>query len=87
MPYRLRAAKRKKLKEWWIRSGKNACRYCSRPLKFEEITVDHVIPFSLGGGNRMSNLVPACKSCNLKKANSMDHSPTIRTPGGKGWKL
>jgi 5-methylcytosine-specific restriction endonuclease McrA len=39
------------------------CAYCGGP--FEE--VDHVIPLSQGGTNWLSNLRPACSSCNRRK--------------------
>ncbi|MFE4697403.1 HNH endonuclease [Streptomyces sp. NPDC056738] len=38
--------------------------YCGKPSE----TMDHVIPFSDGGADDMSNLVPACHSCNLSKS-------------------
>lgn len=40
------------------------CHYCDK----DATTVDHVIPKSRGGSNRMDNLVPACRECNHKKA-------------------
>ncbi|MFE2972045.1 HNH endonuclease [Streptomyces sp. NPDC059340] len=39
--------------------------YCGGPSQ----TMDHVIPFSDGGADNMSNLVPACRHCNLQKSN------------------
>ena len=48
---------------------KYTCQYCgARPLK-KELTLDHVIPKSRGGGNTWENLVSACKKCNQKKGN------------------
>lgn len=46
------------------------CRYCGTPTAR---SVDHVRPTSKGGTHRLSNLVPACMSCNLAKND--------RTPG------
>lgn len=40
------------------------CAYC---LKAKSDTIDHVIPLSRGGTNFISNLLPACVSCNSKK--------------------
>lgn len=41
------------------------CIYCNK--KTEAMTVDHVVPLKLGGTNELSNLVPACSDCNLRK--------------------
>lgn len=41
------------------------CAYCGiRPQRLE---MDHVIPLSRGGNHTVSNVVPACGSCNRKK--------------------
>jgi len=43
------------------------CQYCTRCLPTNQLTLDHVIPKSRGGGNTWENLVVACKKCNQKK--------------------
>jgi len=40
---------------------------CLRCGSRESITVDHVIPLSLGGSNCIDNLQPLCEGCNLDK--------------------
>lgn len=40
------------------------CRYCGGG---EYLAVDHVVPRCQGGGDELSNLVVACKSCNSRK--------------------
>ena len=42
------------------------CVYCGSK---KELTLDHVIPKSKGGGNEWTNLVTSCFKCNLKKGN------------------
>lgn len=46
----------------------NSCAYCGyKPLKASELEVEHVQPISQGGPHTLSNIVPACKSCNMSK--------------------
>lgn len=45
----------------------NICQYCGSVPGRSELTVDHVIPRSRGGGHSWQNLVTACKRCNQKK--------------------
>ncbi|WP_223855916.1 HNH endonuclease [Streptomyces toxytricini] len=42
------------------------CTYCSSDGTRAEV-VDHVEPLEWGGANRISNIVPACRSCNASK--------------------
>lgn len=41
------------------------CAYCGKIS--EHLQQDHVIPISKNGNHTLSNIVPACKSCNCKK--------------------
>lgn len=50
-----------------LRRDKRTCQYCGATNV--ELTVDHIIPRSLGGGSNWLNVVTACKTCNLKKGN------------------
>jgi len=44
------------------------CAYCGAELgKFKKMTIDHVVPLSLEGGNGVENMLPACFSCNQAK--------------------
>jgi len=45
------------------------CQYCGKNYVTNELTFDHVIPRSKGGGTNWQNIVSACQCCNLKKAN------------------
>lgn len=44
------------------------CFYC---FKEDATTADHFIPRSLGGKLVESNIVPACRACNVKKGNKL----------------
>jgi len=44
------------------------CRYCRS--RTNELTIDHVVPVSLGGSDSPDNLVTACRDCNAGKASA-----------------
>lgn len=41
---------------------------CFKCESTEDLTVDHVVPLSLGGGNTADNLQPLCRRCNSSKS-------------------
>lgn len=53
------------------------CFYCGLPAGPVQLHIDHLIPHSLGGSDDETNLVPACRDCNLGKADSMPNQATI----------
>jgi len=48
-----------------FRRDNYACQYCGSNEK--QLTLDHVIPRSLGGNHTWENLVAACRQCNHRK--------------------
>jgi len=46
---------------------KNKCQYCGKRQPTSELSLDHVIPRSMGGKTAWENIVCACASCNVKK--------------------
>ena len=55
----------------------NRCAYCGQ--KSKNLTIDHVIPLSKGGGHVPENIVPACVTCNsAKKDKQAPTLPAIR---------
>ncbi|MFI5274893.1 MAG: HNH endonuclease [Ktedonobacterales bacterium] len=43
------------------------CQYCGKHYK--DLTLDHIIPRSRGGGGSWENLVACCRACNGRKGN------------------
>jgi 5-methylcytosine-specific restriction endonuclease McrA len=51
-----------------LEQSQYTCHYCNGPAN----TADHILPVSKGGGNELSNLLPACINCNsTRKAKTM----------------
>jgi 5-methylcytosine-specific restriction endonuclease McrA len=48
------------------------CYYCGKVITLKTVTRDHFIPLTKGGTNEISNIVPACVSCNCSKGNKLD---------------
>jgi len=46
---------------------KSRCQYCGRRQPTSELSLDHVIPRSMGGKAVWENIVCACAECNVKK--------------------
>ena len=44
------------------------CAYCGCDLEYKDMQVDHAKPLRCGGVDEMSNMLPACRSCNHYKA-------------------
>ncbi len=54
--------------QWWKRRlAKGKCHYCGKQIPAKALTMDHVVPISRGGRSTKTNVVPACKACNVKK--------------------
>lgn len=59
-----RAGVNKDLRKLILERDNYTCQICGSK---EELTIDHIIPFSKGGSNHPDNLQTLCKTCNIKK--------------------
>jgi 5-methylcytosine-specific restriction endonuclease McrA len=57
----------------------NRCQYCGKRFSTGELSLDHVMPRSRGGGTDWENIVCACVRCNVRKGG--------RTPAEAGMRL
>jgi 5-methylcytosine-specific restriction endonuclease McrA len=59
-----------------LRRDDYTCQYCGQHPKY--LTIDHIIPRSLGGNHTWENLVAACPSCNHRKGRRMLEQAQMR---------
>ncbi len=45
----------------------NTCLYCGSKFNYRDLSRDHVLPLSHGGGDVWTNVVTSCKRCNNQK--------------------
>lgn len=50
----------------YARDG-NRCQYCGKKFPTTDLSLDHVVPRSMGGRTTWENIVCACLKCNIKK--------------------
>lgn len=62
------------------------CQYCAELFPSSELTIDHVVPRSLGGGTDWENCVASCKSCNSEKGSKLI-KPLIKPYKPTYWEL
>ncbi len=61
----------------------NQCQYCGRRFPTTELSLDHIVPRSQGGGSSWENIVCACVACNVRKGGrtpKQAHLTLIRKP-------
>ena len=59
------------------------CQYCGNFFKFDNLTMDHVVPKSKGGAKSWENIVTSCSGCNSKKRDRTPKEarmPLLRRP-------
>lgn len=67
----------KRLRYEILRRDGFRCRYCGLTATEAELTVDHVVPVVLGGGDDAENLVCCCRPCNSGKSSIAPESPLV----------
>lgn len=60
-----------------MRRDNHTCRYCGAAAPDVKLTVDHVMPTTLGGSDEPSNLVTACRDCNAGKSSTPPGAPLV----------
>ncbi len=61
----------------------NQCQYCGKKYPTSDLSLDHILPRSQGGGSSWENIVCACIDCNVRKGGrtpKQAHMSLIRKP-------
>jgi len=61
----------------------NTCQYCGKRFGTSNLSLDHVLPRSLGGKSSWENIVCACLKCNVRKGGrtpEQAHMHLVRHP-------
>jgi len=61
-----------------LRRDEHTCQYCGEKAPNVTLQIDHVVPVALGGDDKPSNLVTACKDCNAGKSSIPPDSPIVQ---------
>jgi hypothetical protein len=69
-----------------LRRDNFTCKYCGGSTPDVTLTIDHVIPVALGGGDDPSNLVAACTDCNAGKSSAVPDSAVVADVNAKAVK-
>lgn len=61
-----------------LRRDEHTCQYCGAKSPDVTLHIDHVMPVALGGDDKPSNLVTACKDCNSGKSSIAPDAPIVQ---------
>lgn len=54
------------------------CPSCKETINETDSDVDHIVPFSLGGGNEYRNTQALCEACNRSKGNIVEPDELVK---------
>ena len=52
---------------------RHVCAYCGVRVASDDLTREHIVPTSRGGGDTWMNCITACRGCNSRKGNKLLH--------------
>ena len=53
------------------------CQLCHKKFDEDDLVIDHIYPYSLGGSNETINLMSACGDCNGDKGKKLDYYKSV----------
>ncbi|MFH0945143.1 MAG: HNH endonuclease [Planctomycetota bacterium] len=70
------------------RRDRNTCQYCGEKPGTENLSIEHIVPRSMGGPTNWGNCVLACLQCNVRKGSRTPEQAgmrLLRKPGHPRW--
>ena len=61
--------RKQRIKDYVISRDGLICCYCNSILTLNNVTLDHIVPYSKKGTFNATNLTVSCASCNSKRGN------------------
>lgn len=65
-------AQRSRTRQRLYKKFKQQCFFCQEEILYSQATIDHLVPRSKGGTDDETNLVLACRTCNIDKGSELD---------------
>ena len=56
-------------REYIYKKANGCCELCGQKLKYEDMTLNHITPLSMGGADKLENLQASCLACKRFKSN------------------
>lgn len=84
MPVRDNRKRVRRRKAVWKRDSKNGfapCCWCSKPLAYEQFTLEHIVPTVEMGTDELVNLKVSCYKCNTDRGIIIGAGKTPPTSG------
>lgn len=66
------SSRKRELRKALHKEQDGLCAICFEPVRIRECTLDHILPKSLGGKDKRSNLRVAHQNCNSQRGNSLE---------------
>lgn len=74
IPYRNKLASKSNI----LIRDRYVCQYCGKPLRSQEVTLDHILPRSRGGESNWENLAACCPRCNVQKGSKLPEEAGLK---------